>query len=94
MKQKVRDVILAILSVGGIFYLVGIIYGSIIELIMKSVSLDVLKYLVILESLIVLIFGLLVWKRITLSNDYSKYFIILFIATLIIDLVYKIVVLF
>jgi hypothetical protein len=74
--------------------LVGRFYGSIIELIMTSVSLDVLKYLVFFESVIILIFGLLVWKKIKLSNDYSRYFIILFVVVLIIDLLYKTVVIF
>ena len=94
MNQKSRDVLLAILSIGGIFYIVGRIYGSIIDIIKTSINLTILKYLVISESLLFLICGLLIWKKIKLSEDYSKYFIILFVIGLIFDFVYKLVVIF
>ena len=94
MNQKSRDILLAILSAGGIFYIIGILYGSIIDLLKSNFDLTILKFLVLSQSLLFLIFGLIIWKKIKLSDDYSKYFIILFVIGLILDLIYKLLVIF
>ena len=91
--QKKRDILLALLSVGGIFYMVEKSYWGIIYIITDfSVGLEVMKFLIFFESVLLLIEGLFIWKIIKLSKDYSKYFILFFVIVFIIDLAHKLVV--
>jgi hypothetical protein len=94
MNEKSRDISLAILSTGGIFYLIGKLYGSIINLLKSNLDITTLKFLVLSESFLFLIFGLIIWKKIKLSDDYSKYLIIFLIIGLLLDFIYKLLVIF
>ena len=94
MENKHRDFFLAVLSVGGVFYLIASVYGLIFEFIPTGVSLTTLHYLVLSESLFFLILGVIVWKKIKLSDEYSKYFLILFLIVLVLDLLRKLVIIF
>lgn len=93
--QKKRDILLALLSIGGIFYLVDRAYFGIIYLIMEitnfGIGVDGLKFLIFFESILLLINGLFIWKIVNLSKDYSRYFILFFVIVFILDLIYKFV---
>ncbi len=96
--RKRRDILLALLSIGGVFYMVEKFYFGIIYVILEitnfSISIEVMKFLIFFESALLLINGLFIWKIVKLSKDYSEYFLLFFIIAFVIDLVYKFVVFF
>ena len=84
-----RDILLALLSVGGILHGVNNLYTLILELLYYGkLSIDPVIFIMLFE-LTFLIFSLFIWKVIKLSNYYSKYFIIFFVIIFILDLAYK-----
>ncbi len=94
MKEKQRDAFLAILSTAGIFWITQGLVGIFLDLTESSASFNFLISLIILESVLILVFGLLIYKHVKLSKVYSKYFIILFAIVFILDLIYKLIVIF
>lgn len=94
MNKKNRDIFLAILSAAGIFYIIERLYYLIIDLLKSNLDLTILKILLVSETLLFLVFGLIVWKKIKLSDNYSKYFIILFIVGLLLNFIYKLLIIF
>lgn len=95
MDEKTRDALLAILSIGGVFYFVkDLAYGLILALVRMrhiEISLTTVMVVPLLQSLVLLICGLAVFKYVKLSDCYHKYFIRLFVLMYLLDLILKIV---
>jgi len=80
MKNGAEDQILGILSALGIFYLFEIIYATlrgIIEIYYGfSQVLEIIKLSSLFTSIPSLAIGIVVWKRMKLSKEFRKWFII------------------
>ncbi len=90
MKQKSRDIILAILSAAGLYYIISRLYYIVYDLFYE-ISYEIFTYLIALEFLIFAIIGFIVWKNIKISKDFSNTFIIFFFLEFLYRLIYILV---
>ena len=94
INKKVRDIILAVLTIGGIFYIIEKNIGLMIYLLKGYLSLWAIKIIIVLESVVFLIAGLVFWEKIYISSVYHKYFVYILVILLALDLAYVLLVLF
>jgi len=101
MEQRSRDKILGMLSAAGLLWLASLFSSwtgvFVIQPILEFAGIwplplsDVINIVFALKMLLFLIGGILVWKKIKVSNDFTLYFLALFVAIFVINLIYKIV---
>jgi hypothetical protein len=85
MKQKTRDSALAILSCAGIFWFVErfLLVISLPKTSLMDALLEMgLVWLLAFKLFATALVGLIVWKKVKLSEDYSNYFIVFFLLGL------------
>ena len=80
MKETTRDGVLGILSSLGIFELFGILYGglqNIVDIYYGPFEvLEIMKLSPFLTSIPSLIVGIIIWKKMKLSREFNRWFII------------------
>lgn len=88
-----KDMLIAVLAVAGNTYIIGQAF-YLIGLIFSNMKPNLLKLLLIPEIVLVLLVGLYIWKKIELSQYFSKTFLILLVATVILKLTHYLLMIF
>ena len=91
MKETTRDGVLGILSSLGIFYLFEMLYRGLEDIVDiyygRFQVLEIMKLSPFLTSIPSLIVGIIIWRKMKLSREFNRWFVIALLSTFFLQIV-------